>query len=624
MERRLAAIVAADVVGYSRLMGDDEEETLVRLKAHQDEVINPNIARHKGRIVKLMGDGMLVEFTSVVDAVRCAVDIQKGMREQNGDLAQDRWIRLRIGINLGDVIIEGEDIYGDGVNIAARLEGLADVGGICVSRTVLEHVKGKVKVDFESLGAQSLKNISEPVQAFKVLFDLPDAQQAVVGKNQEKRIVRWPILTWSVVFFVFITGTLYWSAAWERRPEPTSTNATTFPQHDGPSIAVLPFTNMSNEPAQEYFADGITGDLVTDLAKFPDFQVIAHTSTAAYKDDELDIREISRELGAKYILEGSVEKGEDKIRVNAQLIEGATGNLLWAERYERPFADLFLLRDEIRAEIVGAITGYTGPLLEAEMRWATMQPETAVKAHDLYYQAYADFVKFNAEANQRARALLERSIELNPNDATVYALLAWTHFRDNWVGWSKDREASKRLALEAAKKAVKLEPSNYKAHWSLASAYRLADDPVAVKQAFMRAFALNPNDPDLLADWGEVLRDRGDLEESVAQLEQAMRLNPRYPVWYAGVLSTSYFMLERYEDTLRIESNLLEPSAYHRLLAAAAHGYMGNIEAAKAAISAMFAAEPDLTLSKALERIYWDDMHREHISTGLRKAEILE
>ncbi len=624
MERRLAAILAADVVGYSRLMGDDEEGTLSRLKAHRDEITNPAIAKHKGRIVKLMGDGMLVEFNSVVDAVRCAVEIQKGMRQQNSDLAQDQCIRLRIGINLGDVIIEGEDIYGDGVNIAARLEGLAEVGGICVSRTVFDHVKGKVDVDFEDLGAQALKNISEPVQTFKMLFDSPNAQQAVVAASAAKRTIRWPIVVLSLVFLVIVTGTLMWNLPLERRPEPTEATTKAFPLHDGPSLAVLPFSNISNDPAQEYFVDGMTEDLITDLAKFPDFKVVARTSTAAYKGDASDIREISRELGVKYILEGSVEKTGDTIRVTAQLIDGVSGNHLWAERYNRPLADLFKLRDEIRAEIVGAITGYTGPLLDAEMRRAMMQPESAVQAHDLYYQAYADFSKFNAEANLHARALLERSIALNSNNSTVYALLAWTHFRDHWLGWSEDQDASAQKSLEAAKKAVALEPSNYKAHWALASAYRLTDNNVAVEQSFQRAFTLNPNDPDLLADWGEVLRDRGDFEESVAQLERAMQLNPRYPVWYASVLSTSYFMLERYEDALRIEGEIFEPSTYHRLLVASAHGYLGNINAAKAAVDAMFTADTSLTLSEALTQVYWDDNHREQISIGLRRAGILK
>jgi len=250
------------------------------------------------------------------------------------------------------------------------------------------------------------------------------------------------------------------------RPDPRPPEA----QSERITIAVLPFVNVSRNPAEGYFADGMTEDLITDLAKFPDFQVTARTSTTAYKGKATDVREISRELAVKYILEGSVDKGQETIRVTAQLIDGGTGSHLWAERYDRPLADLFAVRDEIRVAIIGAITGYTGPLLEAEMRRAATRPESAVRARDLYYQALAEFSKFNAGANARARALLERSIALDPDNATAHALLAWTHFRDHWIGWAKDRDRSAQLALASAKKAVALEPSNYKAHWSLASA----------------------------------------------------------------------------------------------------------------------------------------------------------
>ena len=329
MERRLAAILAADVVGYSRLMGDDEAGTLAALKAYREELIDPTIADHSGRLVKLMGDGALVEFASAVDAVVCAVALQEAMAARNIEAPEQRRIVLRIGINIGDLIVEGDDLYGDGVNIAARLEGLAEPGGICVSGKVYEEVKNKVAFGFEDLGEQRVKNIAEPVQVFRVSAGGP----AVRPKSRSGRR-RQAILAAAVLLIAVLAGLAIWQRPWETREEPVAIERMAFPLPDKPSIAVLPFDNLSEDQAQGYFADGMTEDLITDLSKISGLFVIARNSSFSYKGRQAKVREIAEDLGVRYVLEGSVRRAGDQVRINAQLIDATTGGHLWAERYD--------------------------------------------------------------------------------------------------------------------------------------------------------------------------------------------------------------------------------------------------------------------------------------------------
>lgn len=328
MERRLAAILATDVVGYSRLMGEDEVGTLAVLKAHREEVIDPCIAEHNGRLVKLMGDGALVEFASAVDAVECAVALQDRMASRNNDVPAARQIVFRVGINIGDLIVEGDDLYGDGVNIAARLEGIAEPGGICVSGKVYVEVKNKVAFGFEDLGAQSVKNIAEPVQAFRVVSGSPAGLTArpkpgLVGPRRA-------LLAAAVVLvFVFAGLAFWWQQSWEQREEPAATESMAFPLPDKPSIAVLPFDNLSEDQVQEYFADGMTEDLITDLSKISGLFVIARNSSFSYKGQQVKVRQVAEELGVRYVLEGSVRRAGDQVRINAQLIDATTGGHLW-------------------------------------------------------------------------------------------------------------------------------------------------------------------------------------------------------------------------------------------------------------------------------------------------------
>ena len=350
MERRLAAILAADVVGYSHLMEQDETGTLAALNAHREDVINPGITEHNGRVVKLMGDGILVEFPSVVDAVQCAVQVQSGLAKKNANVPEELRMEWRVGINVGDVIVEGDDIYGDGINIASRLEGLAEPGGICISRSVFTQVKNKVDLGFASLGEQKVKNIAEPVVVFRVEL----SSDATIRRSEGRLRTRWwrsMAVPAGVVAAVVMGAFVIWNYyGVSKAPQPLP---------DQPSIAVLPFVNLSDDPEQETLADGITEDIITDLSRFPDMIVIARHSVSTYKGKPVKVQQVSQELGVRYVLEGSVQKAGNRVRISAQLVDATTGHQLWADRYDREFTDVFALQDEITQKIAWTLAGYS-------------------------------------------------------------------------------------------------------------------------------------------------------------------------------------------------------------------------------------------------------------------------
>ena len=434
MERRLAAILAADVVGYSRLMGADEAGTLAALKAHRSEFIDPKFAEHKGRIVKLMGDGVLVEFPSVVDAVECAVAVQQGMAERNADVPEDTRIVFRIGINIGDIIVEGDDIYGDGVNVAARLEGLAEPGGICISRTVFNHVQGKVDFGFDDLGEQEVKNIPEPVRVFKVLLDAPAAEHTAAPAPAAKRSLRWPLAAASLVALVIVAGFALWQFPWEPREEPASVEAMAFPLPDRPSIAVLPFTNMSDDPNQEYFADGITEDLITDLTKIsglsrrnrPQLVLLLQRSTG---EGAAGGRGVGRALRAG----GQRARAGDQVRINAQLIDATTGGHVWADRYDGTIEDIFALQDQVTQQIVTALAVSLSDEDEAQQ---TRHDTDNAEAHDAYLQGWAHYKLQTPAAFAEAIPFFEEAFQLDPNYAQAHAALAslyWDAYQNAWA-----------------------------------------------------------------------------------------------------------------------------------------------------------------------------------------------
>jgi len=478
MERRLAAILAADVAGYSRLMGIDEEGTHKGLKAHCHELVEPKIQQHRGHIIKSTGDGLLAEFVSVVDAVRCATEIQRGMATRNANTPQEKRIDFRIGINVGDMIIDSGDVFGDGVNIAARLEGIAEPGGICVSGRVQEDTQGRVDVAFEDQGEQQLKNIARPVRVFRVRIDEND------------------------------------KAEFSPPPLPSK-----------PSIAVLPFTNMSGDPEQEYFADGITEDLITSLSQIHWLFVIARNSTFVYKGRAVDVKQVSRELGVRYVLEGSVRRVGNRLRVSAQLIDGTTGAHHWAERYDREFTDIFMLQDEITRSVAAAIEPR---MLAAEgIRSLSRSPDD-LDAWALVARALTYFWRSSRDDTKAAIGILEQATARYPDYALAHSLLSFSLTFAGHMGWIDQAEALKN-SRRHLNVAVKLDDNDPWAHLALGYLALLERRTTESIAAYRRALDLNPNSAVAHGQLGRGLAWAGRSDEAIPELELAIRLSPRDP-----------------------------------------------------------------------------------------------
>jgi len=568
-QRRLAAIMVADVVGYSRLMQADEAGTLARLKKRRSEVLKPAVERHRGRIVKYIGDGVLIEFASAVDAVECAVQLQQAMESANAGLPEDRRIRLRIGINLGDVIVEGSDLYGDGVNIASRIEALADSGSVVVSRTVYNHVRGKVQVGFEDLGEQRLKNIAWPVQVYR----------AQLGR--------------------------------EVAPRP----ALALP--DKPSIAVLPFTNMSNDPEQEYFVDGLAEDLITDLSKVPGLFVISRHSAFAFKGKSVDIRSVAKDLGVRFVVEGSVRRAASRVRINAQFIDAQDGTHLWADRFDRDLADFFLLQDDVVGRIVSALAGVL-----PSSRALPRQRATNLEAYDLFVRGRVQ-VMLSLESNRVARALLQRSIELDPGFADAHAWLAISYLW-NWTYWAESLE-TQSLALATAQRAVSLDPDNAGAHAILGYAL-IHDRKMDVGAAELtRALQINPNHADAWAFLGVTKAFEGSAVEAIESLRTAFRLNPHPLGWYYWHLGYVQYAAGQYEEaaeTLRHEAT--HRSGSQRILAASL-AKLGRMEEAKLEATQFLAAQPYFSARQwGSTQPFRNEVDRQHFIDGYVKAGLPE
>lgn len=577
VERRLAAILAADMVGYSRLIGADEEGTIARQKAHRAELIDPTIAEYRGRIVKLMGDGALVEFASVVDAVKCAVAVQEGMAGREANVPEDRQIQYRIGVNLGDIVIDGEDILGDGVNIAARLEGLAEPGGICISAKVFEEVGNKLDVGFEDLGPQDVKNIAAPVHAYCVTLDGVQATPSTAP----------------------------------------------LPLPDKPSIAVLPFDNMSGDPEQEYFSDGITEDLITDLSKISGLFVVARNAAFFYKGRAVKPVEVSEELGVRYLLEGSVRKAGNRVRITAQLIDPPTGYHLWAERYDRDLTDIFALQDEITEKIVAALEV---TLTESEQEKVARRYTENLEAYDHFLRG-RDQVRATNETNAQAQEMFERAIELDPSFAAAYAILSYTHWRGWYNQWSDDPKALER-ALEAAQKAVALDESLPLARAYLAWVYVMKGQHERAIAEAKRAIALDPNLAEAHAYLGEILNLSGRPEEGVSLVKKAMGLDPHYPANYLIYLGHAYWALGRYEEAIAALKRCLTrfPTSLtsHRTLAVI-FSELGRKEEARTEVAEMLRISPYASLEDQKERLpIKDQAVLARYLDGLRKAGLPE
>jgi len=542
-KRKLTAILSADAKGYSRLMAENEEATVRTITAFR-EIVTEVVQKHRGRVVDSPGDNILAEFASAVDAVRGGVEIQEELKARNAELPENRRMEFRIGINLGDVIHEEERIYGDGVNIAARVEGLAEGGGICISGTVYEHIKNKLALGYQYLGEHSVKNIPEPVRVYRVLMD-PEAIGKVIG---EKRVVprrgQRVVIAVAIVFLLAVGGVIYWRAA-SPPVEVASVEKMAFPLPDKPSIAVLPFDNMSNDPKQEYFSDGITEDLITDLSKISGLFVIARNSTFTYKGKAVKVQQVAEELGVRYVLEGSVRKERETVRINAQLVDATTGHHLWAERFDGTFADIFALQDRFTRKIVAALAlKLTGD----EQRKLTFRYTDNVEAYDAYLKGREHFLAGTPEDYVKAVGYYEKAVELDPDFSPAHAGLASVYTTilsrnlTKELGWPDARSRVQKHLQMAMKNPT---PNAHYAVGKTRLYQRRYDEAIAEAE---RVIALDPNFPDGYYLMGLIFTFAGRSAEAINYFKRAMRLDPQYPGGCLYYLGLAQYCLEQYEE----------------------------------------------------------------------------
>lgn len=580
MNRRLAAILLADVVGYSKMMGADESGTLAALKHHREAIFDPAVTAHNGRVVKLMGDGTLVEFSSVVDAVNCALAIQRAIKAQEG--TENGGITLRIGVNLGDIVIDGGEIYGDGVNVAARLEPLADPGGICITSIVNESIGARVDAVFHDAGEVHVKNIGRPVRVWKWHPDMDAGDYEV----------------------------------------PAQQPATAAAKKDMPSVAVLPFDNMSGDPEQEYFTDGISEDIITDLSKVGGLMVIARNSSFAYKGRSVDIREVGRELGVSSVLEGSIRRAGNRVRINAQLIDARSGGHLWADRFDRELTDIFEVQDEVTRRIVDALKVTLTPAEEALIADNTA---TNVEAHDLFLHARELLSGSKTRATfEEAIPLLKRAIELDPEYGEPYAGLALAYVFDFQNRWTDDPDRSLDTALDYVDKAIEKAPNDPYGHHIAAIVAAFRRDYERNWREIETALELSPNYAMALASKGAALTFSGRPEEALPILDRAMRLDPQGAEQFLHFVGLAHLLSGNFETSaaeFRERIRLVPDTDFSRVYLASALAYQGETDEAREAWREMEEINPDYSFEAHMSRAPFRRQEEiDFIRDGLRKA----
>ena len=615
MERHLAAILAADVVGYAGLIEQDEAGTFERLRTHRKELFEPEIEKHRGRIFKLMGDGLLAEFASVVDAVECAVALQRGMVERNRAVPESRHIHVRIGVNLGDVIIEGEDRHGEGVNIAARLQQLAERGGICVSSKVYEEVEGKLDLRFDFLGERTVKNIVKPVRIYHVRIEGVGAARHEPSKRWRKLAAIAGVL----LFLVGISGAIAWY--W---PRPQADPVLALPT--GPSVAVLQFANMSGEPSDAYFSDGLTEDIITALSRFSNLFVFARESTRQFRGESADPQEVGRKLGARYVLAGSVRRSKDHLRVITKLLDAKNGGQLWSESYDRDLtaANVFAVQDGITERVVGLIGSPEAPLLKPKIKEGlrAKRPDS-LEAYECVLLSIWIYDDFLAKAHARARDCLERAVRLDPDYSLAWAHLGQMYFEEYKYGYNSRPEPVER-ALAAAQKALELDQQDQHAHYVLALiAYVRERSFDSFYSAAEQAIALNPNNAFVLADLGTWVAYSGQWDRGKALVEKAMKLNPLHQRWLHMSFFLDHYRKGEYREALALALKMNLPNNEGiQVGLAAAYGQLGEAEKAKATLEQIRATQPGFADDPrrwfARRRI--PDELVESLMGGLRKA----
>jgi TolB-like protein/Tfp pilus assembly protein PilF len=570
-QRRLAAILAADVVGYSRLMEQDEAETLAVLKERRKAILGPLVSAHHGRIVKVMGDGVLVEFTSAVNAVACAVALQQRMAEANEGIAADRQIVLRIGINVGDVIVEGGDIYGDGVNIAARLQEMSEPGGICIAGAVYDQVETKLALACEDLGACEIRNLARPVRVFRV-----------VGGS---------------------TGVPAFGRTVGSRP----------------SIAVLPFTNLSGDPTQQYFSDGITEDIITELSRWRQLQVLSRHASFQYRGQAVDVKRIGRELGAQYVVEGSVRRIGERIRITAQLIDAVSGSHVWAERYDRDLSEIFAVQDDVVRTIVGTLVGR---VQAAGVEHAKRKPPASLAAYDYVLRGHA-LPWGDPQADAEACRMYEKAIEIDPGYGLAHGLLALMLYAE-WTQTGSD--AALDRAFQLAKKAVALDENESYCQFILGHVHLYRRSFDLAEQYHRRAVEMNPNNAEHIADMGGLLTYLGRPEEGLEWLQRARRIDPYFgPAWYWHQLGMAHFTMRRYDQAIgAFERSSTMPPWVHAYVAAC-HTLADRTTRASEWMTQALRLNPSLSLRHvAKTEPYKNPVDLEHLLDGLRQAGLPE
>ncbi|MER8784770.1 adenylate/guanylate cyclase domain-containing protein [Mesorhizobium sp. M1006] len=573
MEQRLAAILAADMAGYSRLMEADESGTLARLRTHRIELVDPAIAKNKGRIIKTTGDGMLVEFQSVTDAVKCAVEIQQRMKRRNSDVPQERRIEFRIGINLGDIIFDDEDIFGDGVNIASRIEQLADVGGICVTAAVATQIADRLEIAMEDLGEKTLKNISRPVRLYRIGFDSPALPEVEAKRSISK-----------------------------------------------PSIVVLPFTNMSGDPEQEFFADGLTEDIITELSRHHELFVISRNSSFVYKNRAVNVREVAEKLTVQYLVEGSVRKIGDRVRVTVQLIDTANDAHIWADKYDRKLDDIFAIQDEVTAAIAATLPGR----VEAAQRDQLARAKPAnMAAYECVLAAKVLHHRSTIADNERAQTLIERAVTLDPDYAHAHAWRAcilgqaWVH------NWCEDRDAVWNNIMTALDRALALDNNDADVHRILAAVNVNNNELTTARYHQERALALNPNYDLVVVQQGELLTWLGRPEEGIEWIRKAMQLNPHHPERFWSHLGKAHFAARQYGEAIEAFMHLSTMDSAQHAFAAACYGWLGDEIAAAAHLGKIRTLDPQFDLDSFIATLHYaQEPDVQHVREGLLKAGI--
>lgn len=615
--RKLAAILYADVAGYSRLTGKDEEGTHRALRTSLD-FITACVSQHNGRVTHYAGDALLADFATVSDALSCAVDTQRELKGRNKDLSEDRKVQFRIGVNLGEVIVDREEIYGDGVNIAARLESLAAPGGICISGTVYDAIGTKLPLNYEFLGEQQVKNIDKPVRAYHVLLE-PDAKVdrprvPTKGKDVIVAVV-------AGVSALAVAGILTWLKPWQAREEPASVERMAFPLPDEPSVAVLPFSNLSGDPSQEYFSDGLTENIITTLSKVPNMFVIARNSTFTYKGRSVKVKRVAEELGIRYVLEGSFQRAGDKIRVHAQLIDALSGRHLWGERFDRTWTDIFVLQDDLTEKITSALSVR---LTDEERARLARRYTNNVEAYDYFLRGQALYFRFTREDNARARELYQHAIDLDPAFARAYGALAVSHAYDSRLNWSSDPAVSLERAFELARKAAAIDDTLPQIQMMLGQIYLFKKRYEDALGAAQRAIALDSNYADAHALLAVTYTYTGRADMALQAMEKAMRRSPHPPALYHLILGRALYFIEQFEKALHALQRAVELNPGYlpsHVFLAATYGKLGNRGDAEWQKAQILGLDPDFSIQRWMAReLVSESAYRDDLIDGLRKA----